>query len=49
MLDGLVGFDMHGKTAGVVGVGKIGCCLITILLFFGCKVLAYDLTPNEVL
>jgi D-lactate dehydrogenase len=49
VLDGLVGFDMYGKTVGVVGVGKIGRCLITILLGFGCKVLAYDVTPNEVL
>jgi D-lactate dehydrogenase len=49
VLDGLVGFDMHGKTVGVVGVGKIGRCLITILLGFGCKVLAYDINPNEAL
>ena len=49
VLDGLVGFDMNGKTVGVVGVGKIGCCLITILLGFGCKVLAYDVKPNEAL
>lgn len=43
VLDGLVGFDMFAKTVGVVGVGKIGRCLISILLGFGCKVLAYDL------
>jgi len=49
VLDGLVGFDMYGKTVGVVGVGKIGRCLITILLGFGCKVLAYDLKPNDAL
>jgi D-lactate dehydrogenase len=49
VLDGLVGFDMNGKTVGVVGVGKIGRCLITILLGFGCKVLAYDVKPNEAL
>ena len=46
VLDGLVGFDMHGKTVGVVGVGKIGTCLINILLGFGCKVLAYDTRPS---
>ncbi len=43
VLDGLVGFDMIGKTVGVVGVGRIGRCLISILLGFGCKVLAYDI------
>jgi D-lactate dehydrogenase len=41
-LSGLVGFDMHGKTVGVVGTGKIGRCLIDILLGFGCAVLAVD-------
>jgi D-lactate dehydrogenase len=49
VLDGLVGFDMNGKTVGVVGVGKIGRCLISILLGFGCKVLAYDVKPSEAL
>jgi D-lactate dehydrogenase len=47
VLDGLVGFDMYGKTVGVVGVGKIGSCLINILLGFGCKVLAYDIQPPD--
>ncbi|KAI8822868.1 D-isomer specific 2-hydroxyacid dehydrogenase [Fimicolochytrium jonesii] len=41
-LDGLVGFDMHGKTVGVCGTGKIGQCLVDILLGFGCRVLCYD-------
>lgn len=49
VLDGLVGFDMYGKTVGVVGVGKIGRCLITILLGFGCKVLAYDIELDPAL
>ena len=47
VLDGLVGFDMFGKTVGVVGVGKIGRCLIDILLGFGCKVLAYDIQHDD--
>ena len=46
-LDGLIGFDMHGKTVGVVGTGKIGEKLVRILNGFGCKVLAYDLEQNE--
>jgi len=41
-INGLLGFDMHGKTAGVVGTGKIGRCLITILQGFGMEILAYD-------
>lgn len=44
-LDGLTGFDMHGKTVGVIGVGKIGKCVAKILIGFGCHVLAYD--PNQ--
>jgi D-lactate dehydrogenase len=46
-LDGLVGFDMYGKTVGIIGTGKIGICLINILLGFGCKILAYDKYPDE--
>ena len=46
-LDGLLGFDMHGKTVGVVGTGKIGICTIRILLGFGCRVLAFDPFPNS--
>ena len=46
-LNGLLGFDMHDKTAGVIGTGKIGKCLINILLGFGMKVLAYDKFPDE--
>ena len=41
-LRGLVGFDMHGKTAGIVGTGKIGKCLANILAGFGCRLLAFD-------
>jgi len=45
-LDGLMGFDMHGKTAGVVGTGKIGEVVCKILTGFGCRVLAFDLVKN---
>ncbi len=41
-LDGLTGFDLHGKTVGVVGTGKIGVCVVRILKGFGCRVLAFD-------
>jgi len=46
-LNGLVGFDLFGKTVGVIGTGKIGQCLINILGGFGCKVLAYDIYINK--
>jgi D-lactate dehydrogenase len=45
-LNGLVGFDLHGKTAGIVGTGKIGCIVAQILRGFGMKVLAYDPFPK---
>ncbi len=45
-LNGLVGFDLHGKTAGIVGTGKIGRIAAQILHGFGMKVLAYDPFPN---
>src|ERR1041384_3714074 len=41
-LNGLVGFDLHGKTAGILGTGKIGRVTAQILRGFGMKVLAYD-------
>ncbi len=41
-LNHLVGFDMHGKTVGIVGIGKIGRCAFEILKGFGCKVLIYN-------
>lgn len=41
-LDGLLGFDMHGKTVGLVGLGKIGACTARILLGMGCRVLGHD-------
>ena len=45
-LDGLLGFDLHGRTVGIVGTGKIGRIVGQILQGFGCKILAYDLYPN---
>ena len=45
-LAGLTGFDLHGKTAGVVGTGKIGRIFAGICQGFGMKVLAYDAFPN---
>lgn len=41
-LDGLLGFDLVGKTVGVVGTGKIGSVLARILIGFGCRVIACD-------
>ena len=41
-IDGLMGFDLHGKTAGVIGTGKIGKTVIGILNGFGMRVLAFD-------
>jgi D-lactate dehydrogenase len=46
-LHGLVGFDLHGKTAGIVGTGKIGRIAGQILRGFGMEVLAYDPFPSE--
>lgn len=46
-LSGLTGFDLHGKTIGVVGTGKIGRIFIDICRGFGMKVLAYDKYPNK--
>lgn len=48
-LKGLLGFDLHGKTVGVVGTGKIGECFARIMNGFGCKILAYDIRENPVL
>jgi len=45
-LEGLLGFDLHGRTAGIMGTGKIGAVIARILHGFGCKVLAYDVTEN---
>ncbi|MDP4264102.1 MAG: 2-hydroxyacid dehydrogenase [Bacteroidota bacterium] len=46
-LEKLVGFNLHGKTVGVIGTGKIGQAFCRIMLGFGCKVIAYDKFPSE--
>lgn len=45
-LDGMMGFDLHGKTVGIIGTGRIGMAFTQICLGFGCRCLAFDLRPN---
>jgi D-lactate dehydrogenase len=45
-LDGLLGFDLHARTVGIIGTGKIGMVFAEILQGFGCRLLAYDVYPN---
>lgn len=45
-LGGLLGQDIHGKTVGVIGTGKIGAVFSAIMKGFGCSVLAYDVVQN---
>jgi D-lactate dehydrogenase len=45
-LDGLLGFDLFGKTVGIVGTGEIGSVVARILIGFGCNVIATDPSPN---
>ena len=47
-LNGLTGFDLHGKTVGIVGTGKIGRVFADICKGFGMKILAYDKFPSEI-
>lgn len=46
-LDGLLGFNMHGKTVGLIGTGRIGKATARILLGFGCTLLCHDLYPDD--
>ncbi|MEW5895938.1 MAG: 2-hydroxyacid dehydrogenase [Candidatus Omnitrophota bacterium] len=46
-ITGLLGFDLYGKTAGVIGTGQIGNCMINILKGFGMNVLAFDKVKNK--
>jgi len=46
-LDGLMGFDLHGTTVGIVGTGRIGTALARILHGMGCRLLGYDRVTND--
>jgi len=45
-LEGLLGFDLHGCTVGVVGTGRVGMVFAQIMHGFGCSLLGYDAYPN---
>lgn len=46
-LDGLLGFDLHGKTIGIIGTGKIGQIFSELVSGFGCTIIAADKYPNQ--
>ena len=46
-LDELIGFDLHGKTVGILGLGHIGAVVARIMHGFGCRLLGVDVLPNE--
>jgi len=46
-LDGLLGFDLHGKTVGVIGTGKIGQVFMDVISGLGVRILAYDKFPSD--
>ncbi|MEM8717636.1 MAG: 2-hydroxyacid dehydrogenase [Cyanobacteria bacterium P01_G01_bin.4] len=46
-LEGLQGFDLYGQTVGIVGTGQIGMVFARIMQGFGCKLLGYDVYPND--
>lgn len=46
-LDGLLGFDLHGKTVGIIGTGTIGAVLARIMAGFGCTILGHDVAENH--
>lgn len=48
-LDGLLGYNLSGKSVGVIGTGKIGKAFIRIMQGFGCRILAHDIAPDEVI
>jgi D-lactate dehydrogenase len=48
-IDRLIGFELSGKTVGVIGTGRIGAAFATIMKGFGCKLVGFDKYPNETL
>ena len=48
-LEGLVGFDLYGKTVGILGTGRIGQAAARIFAGFGCQILAFDARPDSAL
>jgi D-lactate dehydrogenase len=46
-LDGLLGFDLHGRTAGIVGTGQIGTLVARSMAAFGCRLIGYDVRQND--
>ncbi len=46
-LEGLMGYDLHGKTVGIVGTGRIGSVMARIMTGFGCRVLGHDPAPSD--
>ena len=46
-LDGLLGYDLHGRCVGIVGSGRIGTVFARIMAGFGCRLMAFDPYPNE--
>ena len=46
-LDGLLGFDIHGSTVGIIGTGTIGTVVARIMRGFGCRLLGFDVRPND--
>ena len=46
-LEGLLGFELHSRTVGIIGTGRIGQAVARILHGFGCRLLAYDVVQNE--
>ena len=45
-LEGLIGFDLHGKTVGIIGTGRIGSVFAKIMSGYGCEIIAFDGKPN---
>lgn len=45
-IEGLLGFDLHGRTVGIIGTGKIGLCFARIMAGFGCELIAHDPYPS---